>query len=207
MNMVIVTMTLGSLRDFLDHVSADAGHELESIEERAQNGAFDTDDSYEAALSRPWQRLEIAARAELVALVERELQQLAYDPWLHSPEHKGPKTLFDLNRDDVKALSTLKSVSDLRFEVIVPLVEDHYRLTLAALPNWSEVATLRDAVNAFKHNNGFKRFRKIDWTSDTSWPQQHETSVDGAYAQMDAVRTFLVGLNSAVFSPQSVRSQ
>jgi len=206
MNMVIVTMTLGSLRDFLDHISADAGHELELIEERAQSGAFDTYDSYEAELSAPWERLQIAARAvqyELVALVERELHHLAHEPWLRSPKHKGPKTLFDLNEADVEALSTLRRVSDLQFPAVVDLIVDNYKLTLGSLPKWSEVAALREAVNAFKHRGGFRRFRE----AGGSLLQRHESNIDGAHAQIDAVHTFLVGLYSVVFSPQDLRMQ
>jgi hypothetical protein len=114
---VMVAATLQALRDFLDHVSDDAGRELASIKERTLTGNFP---AYEAELGVPLVRLEIGVRAvqyELVALVEKELYTLAYDPWLSS-NHKGPKTIYDLDKIDSESLSTLKSVTDRPFEEI-----------------------------------------------------------------------------------------
>lgn len=189
---VIVAATLQALRDFLDHISADAGSELASIEERALAGSFTAYESYEAELGVPLVRLEIGARAvqyELVALVEKELYTLAFGPWLSS-NHKGPKTIDDLDKIDSGSLSTLKSVSDLKFDGIKKLVETHYGLILSALPTWGRIAALREVVNSFKHREGFLRPRDVDWVNG-SWPQKHQSSPEDAHAQIDAVDAFL----------------
>ncbi|MFZ1005482.1 MAG: hypothetical protein WAN65_01515 [Candidatus Sulfotelmatobacter sp.] len=189
---VLVVATLQALRDFLDHVSADAGRELASIEERALAGSFSAYESYEAELGVPLVRLEIGVRAvqyELVALVEKELHTLAYGPWLSS-NHKGPKTIYDLNKINSGSLSTLKSVSDLNFNEIKKLIETHYGLTLSALPTWAKIAALREVVNSFKHRQGFLRPRDVDWANG-SWTQRHQPSPEDAYAQIDAADAFL----------------
>jgi hypothetical protein len=197
-SMVIMTLTLASLRNFLDHVCAEAERELASINERVRREAFEGREFDDGAFDAPLCRLEIAARAvqyELVALVETELHRSAHEPWLRSTKHRGPKTLLDLNQIGPQSLSTLKRVSDLPFGKIQNLIEGYYGLTLSSLPKWAEVAALRESVNAFKHREGFRRFREIDWAQHPSWPQRHPTTAESAYARIDAVGTFLAGLH------------
>jgi len=154
-----VKLMLRSLQDFLDHVSADAGRELDEIEKHNQDGMYLEFEDYEAALDPPFIRLEIASRAvlyELVALVETELQMFAYSPWLYSPKYKGPKSIIELNRIDEESLSKVKMVSDLRFNDIVALIEGYYRINLNSLPKWKKVLEMRNMVNSFKHCQGFQ---------------------------------------------------
>ena len=76
MNLVIVLGQLSLLSDLLDRVSADAGQELQAIEERNAAGDYESFELYEAAEDTPFARLNSAARAvayELVTLVESEL--------------------------------------------------------------------------------------------------------------------------------------
>jgi len=205
---VTVAATLQALRDFLDHVSADAGRELALIEERALAGNFPAYEPYEAELGVPSVRLEIGVRAvqyELVALVEKELYTLAYEPWLSSnhKNHKGPKTIYDLDKIDPESLSTLKSVTDRPFEEIKKLVETHYGLTLSTLPTWARIAALREVVNSFKHRQGFLRLQDVNWVNG-SWPQRHQLSPEDAHAQVDSADAFLKELRLEISKKKAV---
>jgi|ERR1022692_442667 len=195
--LVMVHITLEVLRNFLDHVAADAGQELEAVEERNESGAFELDD-YEAALEEPLARMEIAARAvqyELLALVESQLYQLALTPWQRLPKNKDrPLGLLDLERINSGTLRAVRQISDEKFPSIVKLVERHYQLTLVELPFWSEVTALRSAVNVFKHNSGFRRLRDIDLSTNVNLIERYRSETDDAYAKIDAVGGFFAAL-------------
>jgi len=205
-NLIIIDITLDSLRNFLDHVVAEAGQELQAVEERNQSGAFDWE-AYEAAFDEPLTRLDIASRAvqyELVALIESEIYHLALRPWLRLPKRKGrPRGLFDLKKLDAGALQTVRTISEENYTDIVKLVEAHYKLTLASLPFSAEVTALRSAVNAFKHNSGFRRLRDIDWSPDVNLLQRYRSDTDDAYAKINAVGGFLEALASASAGPSA----
>lgn len=169
MNLVIVQIQLDLLANFLDRVTAEAGQELDVIEERRLAGAFQSFSDYEHAVDYPVGRIRLAARAvayELVALVESELHDLAHEPWLASSAHKGPKNILQVARVSPETLTQLRMVSDLPFDEVVKLVEARFGVSLVDIEGWKEIRQLRDAVNAFKHRRGFKHPREINWSSE-----------------------------------------
>lgn len=202
-NLVIVQAQLSLLTSFLDRVSTDAGQEIEAIETRNMDGAFDSLESYQAELDYPIARIDIAARAvayELVALVESELHQLAHRPWLESPTHKGPKNLLELGEGGTE--TKLRMVSDLGFGEIVKLIESRLSLSLSSLEGWSEIEKLREIVNAFKHRRGYKRLRKIDWNSPLHVLfHRYQFTYDEARKAIGSVGTFFRQLKSTLREP------
>lgn len=150
MNLVVVGIQLDLLSNFLDRVTAEAGQELASIEDRRLAGDFPSFGDYEHVVDRPFARIQIAARAvayELVALVEGELHQLAHEPWLASSAHKGPKNVQQLSRVNPESLAKLRMVSDLPFDEVVAFVEHRFGIALPDIQGWSAIRELRDAVN------------------------------------------------------------
>ncbi len=200
MNLVIIQGQLSLLANFLNRVSTDAGQELEAIDERNADGAYDSLESYQDALDYPLARLHIAARAvayELVALVESELHQLAHQPWLESPTHKGPKNLLELAQ--AGATTKLRTVSDLGFGEIVGLVESRLTLSLRSLEGWTHIEELREIVNAFKHRRGYKRLAEVDWDRPLSdLLQRYQFTYAEARKAIGDVGTFFRQLKSAV---------
>lgn len=169
MNLVSVHTRLDMLANFFERVTVDACQELASIEDRRLAGDFASLEAYENAVDRPFARVDIAARAvayEVVAFIEAELHRLAYEPWLKSATHKGPKNIFQLSRVNAETRTKLRMVSDLPFDEVVALVNDHFSISLADIEGWSTILELRDAVNAFKHRQGVKHPRDINWRSE-----------------------------------------
>jgi hypothetical protein len=199
-NLVIVQGQLSLLANFLDRVSTDAGRELKAIEERNVDGTFDSLESYQAALDYPLARLHIAARAvayELVALVESELHQVAHQPWLEAPKHKGPKNLLELAEAGTD--TKLRMVSDLGFGEIAKLIESRLSVSLSSLAGWSEIEELREIVNAFKHRRGHKRLREIDWNSPLgALLQRYQFTYEEARKAIGDVGTFFRQLRSVL---------
>ena len=202
MNLVIVEAKLQLLGNFLDHVTAEAGQELALIEDRRLAGDLPSFSDYEDAVDRPFARIQIAARAvayELVALVEDELHQLAHEPWLASSVHRGPKSIRELSPLNTETLTDLRTVSDLKFDQVVTLVENGSRVKLRDVQGWSAIRDLRHAVNAFKHGRGFKRPRDINWSSkDSRFPQRYEIGQDEASEAIRNVDSFFRNLKSAI---------
>jgi hypothetical protein len=195
---VILSMRLDQLRNFPDHVVADAGKEFQSIEERRLDGEFDTFGDYEHAESVPAVRVGIAARAvgqELANLVESELHELAHIPWLHS-NCKGPKNLVELGENDPE---TLRMVSDLRTDQVIGLINNCYGISVEQLDGWKEAARLRQAMNDFKHRDGARHYRDINWDeSPFRFPQFQEITEQQAYDAIENVTRFLLALDGAV---------
>jgi hypothetical protein len=199
-NLVVLQGQLSLLANFLDRVSTEAGQELEAVDERNADGAFDSLESYQDALDYPLARLDIAARAlayELVALVESELHQLAHQPWLESPTHKGPKNLLELA--DTGTTAKLRTVSDLAFGEIVALVESRLSLSLRSLEGWNHIEELREIVNALKHRCGYKRLREVDRNRPLSaLSQRYQFTYAEARKAIGDVGTFFRQLKRAV---------
>jgi hypothetical protein len=159
-------MRLVFLRNFLEHIMQNVGTEWDDIEKRRENGDLSDYGDYEQAMDFPLFREDIASRAvlyELNALVESQLHAIARPLWLRSVYHKGPKHIQDLSSITTESLKTLKMVSDLPMKEIITLIEMRYNITLDSIDGWSAFIELRSKVNAFKHRDGRKHFKEIDW--------------------------------------------
>jgi len=199
----IVEFELCSLKNFLDSVINVAICEIDEIEKRNKDEAYPEFEDYEAAFDFPIARIDIACRAvlyELVALVETKLQYIADEPWSQSSKHKGPQNIFDSDRIDNESFSKVKMVSDLRFNDIVALIEEHYRINLNSLPEWEKILELRNMVNSFKHSQGFMDFRKIIKWQEYRFGQCYRVNTETAYSMISSVRIFLKTLESQVNS-------
>jgi hypothetical protein len=209
-NIVGLGIELEMLRQFLEHVVTEAGRELNSIEDQQLAGEFATFQDYEFAFDRPFARVAIAARSvayELVALVEGELQHLAHEPWLASPGHKGPKNVFQLSRVNPETLTKLRMVSDLPFDEVVSLIENHSGIALVDIEGWSAVCEHRRAINAFKHRRGFKHLRDISWGSkDGTWGQRYDIGQKEAMKALADVGSFFRALKRSL-EPGSKQQQ
>ena len=160
------TKRLEFLQDFLEHTIRDVYTEWDDIEKRRENGDFSCFGDYERAMDFPLFREDIASRAilyELNALVESLLHAIARPLWLHSVSHKGPKQIQDLSSITAESLKTLKMVSDLPIDEIITLIEVRYNIIFKNIDGWSEFLVFLSKVNAFKHRDGKKHFREINW--------------------------------------------
>ena len=195
---LIREMRLALLRNFLDHVGADAAEELESIEERRINGVFETFEDHELAEGFPFARIEIASRAieqELTNLVEGELHAVAVIPWLSS-NCKGPKSLWELGNNDP---TTLRMVSDLGLGRIIDLINKHYEISVGQLDGWADVDRLRNTVNDLKHRGGVQHYRDLSsGDGGVSFVQFHATTEQQARDAIASVRRFLLALDQAI---------
>jgi hypothetical protein len=195
---VIRGIRLSALRDFIDHVVADAANDLRSIEERRLAGEFETFEDYEHIESLPFTRIEIASRAvwqELANFVESELHAVAQVPWLES-SHKGPKTLMEVGQNEQP--SELRMVSDLGIRKVIGLIDRHYGISVEKLEGWDAVTRLRDAVNTFKHRDGIKHWRdSASGEKGLRFPQFEEITARQAYDAMETVKRFLLALDKA----------
>ena len=129
-NYVILQIELGAIKNFLEHVDTEAGTEIEDAFRKNHMSEFDDVDNFDNALFNPVIRQEIAARAvyyELNALIERELCKFAYEPWLESTKHCGPK-LLDYKNDNMNSIRSLKTIEDLPFGKIISLIEEEYKI-------------------------------------------------------------------------------
>ncbi|MGH7181849.1 MAG: hypothetical protein ACREJN_07730 [Nitrospiraceae bacterium] len=210
MNIVGLGMDLALLTNFLDHVVTEASQEVNSIEDRRLAGKFASFEDYEGAVDLPFARVAIASRSvsyELVALVEAELQSLAYEPWLASSRHKGPKNIFQLSHVNSEMLTKLRMVSDLPFDTVITLIENHFGITLAHIEGWSEIHELRSAINAFKHRRGFKHPRDISWGSkDGMRVQRYDIGQKEAMKALATVASFFRALKPLI-EPGSKQQQ
>jgi hypothetical protein len=190
---------LGVLEYFLERVTADAVNELDRIQQRCTAGEFHTFEEYESAESLPYSSVEIASRAiaqELVNLVEGELQAAAYIPWHHS-NHKGPKTLFDLQ--NYEEATKLNQVSDLNIQKVIGLIETHYGIALDQVDGWDEVNRLRHIVNAFKHRDGMKRLSECtSLGKGFIFPQREKFNSVQATTAIRSVKRFFVALDQTL---------
>ena len=175
MNPILIDCQLQSLKDFLGFVSEGAGREWDSIEHQRQAGEFTEYEDWDAASDRPFILVEIAIRAvayELVALTESELHDLAHEPWIKLKK-KDTKDAFDQEGIRLNDLKHIKMASDLPFEKVLGLVQTRLSIRIEDVEGWAEIKKLRDAVNAFKHRRGMRRWRDIDLAGEGPYINLH----------------------------------
>jgi hypothetical protein len=196
------------IKDFADHVSADVAAEFDSIDARCQDGQIATVLDLEAAQNYPIARLEIGARAiayEITALVEQQLHAAAEEPWMKDERYKGPKRPRDL---PAASLGQLRTVTDLNYDKVLALVEQHYGISLADFPGWTALAELRNRVNSFKHRGGWKRPRDVDWVHAKLSVDdlRNQIGFDQALGAIDALYAFVRAFSRATKHDSSPRS-
>lgn len=194
-NHVVLQIKLEAIKSFLGHVDRDAGDEIENVFERNESGEFEDEDDFENAIFFPVMRQEIAARAvysELNALIESELHNSAYIPWLESTKHRGPKSL-DFNSLTLESIRDLKMVSDLPFGEIKKLIEEKYKINIKDLDGGDAFFKMREMVNAFKHRNGLIDFRKQE-AKDIKLVERHKADIEHAYDAIDKANVFIKAL-------------
>ena len=177
---ILLSMELDALRDFLRHSCR-----WDDVEQK-EDGELDERD-----FDKLLYRQTVAARAayyEINALVESELYEAASKPW-HASNHEGPKTITDCITSG-SGLKSLKMVEDLKIKDAIRLIEKGYKIKLSDLPRHTEMKHIREAVNAFKHRQGFMDFRKQP-PKQMKLLKRHRVDSDAAEAAIGYAKEFI----------------
>lgn len=192
-NCIALDIEIQAIRDFLSKTLEAVDIESVIICEQEAAGKFSGPDDFSNALFFPLERKAIAIRAvfyELNAIVEWELQSVALEAYHNSTKYnKSPKSFTDVSSLD--EVSRIKFVYDLPFGEIRKLIEEHYKINLSDLPDFSQLQLIRQSVNAFKHRKGFKEFRR---DKGSKLLEEFRPSRENAYQAIDATRVFLKAL-------------
>lgn len=180
---ILLSVGLNALRDFLRHSCR-----WVDVEQN-EDGELDERD-----FDKLLYRQTVAARAayyEINALVESEIYEAASKPW-HASNHEGPKTLSEWATSGSE-LKSLRMVEDLKIKDAIRLIEKGYQIKLSDLPRYSEIFQVREAVNAFKHRQGFVDFRKHP-PEQTKLLERHRVDIDAAEAAIGYAKEFVLAL-------------
>ena len=176
-SLISLDIELNAIKSFLKTVINAADTEYSRIKIKSDSCEFSHYDDEANALFIPMQWEEIAIKAtlgELNALVEWELYNLANKPFFEKG-YASKKGRF-------------KMVYDLRFNEIIELIEDHYKIKLSDLDDYKQINLIRNKVNSFKHRKGFKDPRSDDFNRIV---EKNEVSKKEAFQSIDSVRSFL----------------
>lgn len=160
---------------------------------RKDNGEFTEPDDFSNALFHPLETEAIAIRAvlyEINALIESVFHTVASEAYFSHQKYKNKKeTLGDIS--SLNEISKIKFVSDLPFGEICNLIEKYYSVKLGDLPSRKYLQFVRQTVNSFKHNNGFKDFRK---NPDLYIGDRFTLKREGAYKAISEAEVFIKAL-------------
>ncbi len=173
--LIALDIELQPIKTFLESVRNSAKKEYLKIAKMAKNGEFHHYDQEANAYFIPMQWEEIAFRStlgELNALIEWELSSLAAKEFHKKRCNK--RTMFDL-----------------RYNEIVQLIENHYKIRLDKIKYYNEIKKLRNKVNSFKHRKGYKHPFKDNCKE---FPEKIKTSYDEAFESIKIVRKFFINL-------------
>jgi hypothetical protein len=191
-----------TIRYFIDRLLEDVGREFDAIEKLAECGEFETYEDLEAAQNFPLARYEIGMKAviyELNSLIESEIYEFAYVPWKESKKNKGPKSIDELGKFELKSMTKIKMVNDINIVEAIKLIESYYSLNFDDIEYWKDVRNMRKAVNAFKHRKGYKHFREIDWaTKGLHFPQKYELDMENVLITLEKSEIFLRSLDGKI---------
>ena len=177
---------LSALSDFLDASLIHAQRDAERIQLEYESGAHPGLDDRDNVFERPLRHQEIALRAvyyELTAMVEREVQQIAYN--LPAASEFQPM------------LGDRPLTIGAPYGKLVRNIESRLGLRLSDLPGDVEVRQVREVVNAFKHRQGLKDFGALAGKA-LRIPDYYRIEVADAHQAIDATRTFLRSLWKAL---------
>jgi hypothetical protein len=82
-------------------------------------------------------------------------------------------------------------VSDLPLKEIISLIETEYNINLESIDGWKAFIKLRSKVNAFKHRNGMKHFRELDWQENSPLEALYKAHFDDAEFLLDQIAVLL----------------
>ncbi len=194
----MLEIQISLLRSFLDDARRSVGKDIARIENQNEKGRYKSFEDYERALDAPIYKLFLSSRAvayELSALVERTFHQFASRAWRESKKYQGPKHIMDLPNIDEKNLRQIKMVSDLPFSKVIQLIERYYDFNLSDIEGWKDVGDLREIVNSFKHRDGFKHPRDIDWSAKDKLHPRDTYGFEEAKVYIEKTRLFLRQFN------------
>ena len=183
-SLISLDIELNASKSFLKTVINAADTEYSRIKLRSDAGEYSHYDDEANALFIPMQWEEIAIKAvlgELNALIEWELCGLANKPFFEKG-HTSKK-------------GTFKMVLDLRFNEVIKLIEDYYKIKFSDLDEYKQINLIRNKVNSFKHRKGFKDPRRDDCNNGIV--NKNEISRKEAFHRIDSVRSFLKKMSRA----------
>lgn len=176
-SLISLQIELNIIESFLKTVFEAADIEYSKTKIISDAGEFSHYDDEANAYFIPLQWEEIAIKAtlgELNALIEWELCNLANKPF------------FEKGLASKKG--SFKMVYDLKFNEIIKLIEDYYKIKFIDLASYKQINILRNKVNSFKHRKGFKDPRKGDCNGIVD---KNKISRKEAFRSIDSVGNFL----------------
>ena len=84
-------------------------------------------------------------------------------------------------------------VSDLNISEVKKLIEQHHKIKIDELPEAKHLLNIRKIVNAFKHRNGVKDFRKLN-TPQITFPEFYKPEAEAAYDAIEQAKIFIGAL-------------
>ena len=197
-NYIYLNLRLKTIEEFFNRVTKEVDTEIKDIFAREEAEEFTETDDFDNALFYPLETEAIAIRTvfyEINALVENYLRGKASDAYQNSPKYKNKKKSFS-DISSIGEVPELTLIYDLPFSEICKLIEDYYKTKLKDLPSSEFIQFIRQSINSFKHNDGFKDFRK-----STSIDEEHiiigERFIlkrEDAHKAINGARTFLIEL-------------
>ena len=131
---------------------------------------------------------------KLNVLFESQLQKVAWETWVKSSKYSGPKSLEDFASSGQSEWKKFRQIQDLKFNEWIALASETIGSHVSLLDGYKEVIAQREIVNALKHRQGFKDWRKSD---SGKIGEPHTVSYDSAVRAIGDSRRFLLTLHHA----------
>ncbi len=192
-NYIHLDLRLEPIKDFFDRVIKEVNIEVSNIFSRKEAGEFTELDEFENELFSPLETEAIAIRAvfyEINAFIENELQSIAVEAYATHPKYKKKKK-FIPDITSIEDISKVRFINELQYSEICMLIQEYYGFALNDLPSFEYIQFIRQSVNLFKHNNGFKSIRQC---IDSPFPDRLILKREDAYKAIDEARIFIVAL-------------
>lgn len=192
--------SLNSIKSFYDRVNKSIGDDLTKIEELNESGEYPEYEDYESAWDTPVYHLELVRKLTYIELniyIEDQLKGIATQPWNNSGKNKP---LFDYlyeSKNILEDIKKYKDVNDLQVSQIIKLIEEYYKIDLSSFPKYELICEVRELANSYKHNRGYKQFKKIK-DLNQNIIQLFELDEEKLFDAFEGTKEFLIALIDAV---------
>lgn len=200
--LVLLEFRLSALRQCLKRGFAAIAPDITLHFEREESGYYQDETEYESALDFPGVFQDFIAHAvlhELNSLLESALQNLAWETWVKSPEYRGPKSLDEFATSGQSDWRKFREIQGLRFHQWIELASATIGRDVNLLDGYKEVIAQREIVNALKHRQGFKDWRK---SGSRKIAERHTVSRGSAARAIVDSGRFLLALHRAASAAQ-----
>jgi hypothetical protein len=195
-NFIYLNLRLRTIEEFFNRVVKEVDAEVSNIHLREEAEEFTELDDFDNALFYSLETEAIAIKAvfyEINALIENELQGISLEAYSEHPKYIKKRLLPDIT--SIEEISKVRFINELQYNEICVLIEEYYGLALKDLPSFEYAQFIRQSVNLFKHNNGFKSIRQC---INSKFQDKLELKRDDAYKAISEARIFLVALSKKI---------